>query len=179
MRTPEWLAPESVLSRIGPPAGSTSLSNYQAGIITSLVDPRRIARLGESGSGGYGAAEYLADLRRALWSPAAGAAAPDANRRAMQRVHLERLAALIKPPAAPATAGGGGGGGGQQTTAPAASLLAAPNVPRSDMPALARGELGAIRQQAQRLSSSAAAGVVRAHWQDVVARIDAILDPGQ
>ena len=175
MRTPEWLAPEGVLSRIGPPAGSTSLSNHQASIVASLVDPRRIARLGEARSGGYAAAEYLADLRRALWGPETGASTPDANRRTLQRVHLERLAALIKPPVAPATSGSGGGG--QQMTAPAATLLAAPNVTRSDMPALARGELGAIRRQAQRMASLAPAGVVRAHWQDVVARIDVILDP--
>ncbi len=176
MRTPAWLAPDTILARIGPPAGSTSLSNHQAAIISSLVDPRRIARLGEAGAGEYGAAEYLADLRRALWRPASGTSAPDANRRTMQRVHLERLAALVAPPAPPTT-GGGGGGGGQQVTAPAATLLAAPNVPRSDMPALARAELRAIRADAQRMAAGVPAGVVRAHWLDVVARIEAILDP--
>jgi hypothetical protein len=177
MRTPEWLAPEGVLSRIGPPAGPTSLATYQAGIITALMDARRIARLDESGSGGYRASEYFADLRRALWRPSSGSSAPDANRRMMQRVHLERLAALLAPPSPPATTAGAGGGGGQQPTGPAATLLAAPNVPRSDMPALARGELISIRADAQRFAANAPAGVVRAHWQDVVARIDATLDP--
>ena len=179
IQTPEWLAPDEILSRIGPGAGSTSLSNHQANIVSSLVDPRRISRLDPSAAGGYGPAEYLADLRRALWRPASGAATPDANRRTMQRVHLERLAAMIEPPPAAATQGGGGGGGGSQTAPPAATLLAPPNIPRSDMPALARGELRTIREEARRFSAGAPAGVTRAHWQDVVARIDAILDPGR
>jgi hypothetical protein len=56
------------------------------------------------------------------------------------------------------------------------SLLAAPNVQRSDLPALARSQLRAIRADAQRNAGSTS-GVVRAHWQDVTARVDEILDP--
>jgi hypothetical protein len=46
---------------------------------------------------------------------------------------------------------------------------------RSDLPALACSELTSIRAQARRAEASAS-GVQRAHWADVAARVDEILD---
>ena len=47
---------------------------------------------------------------------------------------------------------------------------------RSDLPALARSQLRTIRAEAL-ASSAATSNVQRAHWADVAARVDAILDP--
>ena len=176
-RTPSWLAPSDILSRIGLPAGATSLIARQSTILTNLLSAARLARLEAAsalgGSDTYPAAEYLADVRRELWGAPGALATPDANRRTLHRVYLERLAALINPPAAPAGAAGGGGGGGGQIP----SVLAPPNVPRSDLPALARSQLRSLREDARRAAAVAPAGVVKAHWQDVADRIDLILDP--
>jgi hypothetical protein len=49
-------------------------------------------------------------------------------------------------------------------------------VQRSDIPALARRELRAVQADARRAATTAPAGVARAHWQDIVDRIDNILD---
>ena len=93
-----------------------------------------------------------------------------------QRVYLERLEALISPPTAPAAPPGAGG----PPQAPPGPFLAAPNVPRSDFPALARAQVRAIRDQARAAALTAPAGsVARAHWQDIVDRTDKILDPGR
>jgi hypothetical protein len=92
-------------------------------------------------------------------------------------VYLERLEALISPPAAPpagAAAQGPGGGGPPQAPPP---LLGAPNVPRTDLPALARSQVRAIREDAHRAAGAAQAGLVKAHWQDIADRADEILDP--
>lgn len=173
---PEWLAPSSILSRIGPPSGATSVSNRQATILTQLLDARRLARIeGHTAFGeaeGYSLAEYLSDLRRVVWESGSSAAELDAGRRAVHRVYLERLAALLVPAAAPVATGGG-------APAPLPSpLLAAPNVSRSDVPSLVRSQLRTIRDQARAYASRAGpAGIARAHWQDVVDRIDVILDP--
>ena len=70
--------------------------------------------------------------------------------------------------------GGPGGGGPPQNPGP---LLAAPNVPRSDLPALARSQVRAIREEARRAATTAPTGVVRAHWQDIADRADEILEP--
>jgi len=181
VRTPDWLAPDDILSRIGPPTGTASLATRQGNIVAQLLDARRLSRLVDSetldAANAYSLTEYLGDLRRAVWGAPGSGAAPDASRRTIQRVYLERLDALISPPAPPAGGAGGqgpGGGGPPQNPGP---LLAAPNVPRSDLPALARSQVRAIREEARRASTTAPAGVVRAHWQDIVDRADDILEP--
>ena len=179
IRTPDWLSPEDILSRIGPPTGNAILASRQANIVGQLLDARRLSRLIESQSldeeNAYPVTEYLADLRRAVWGAPGSGAAPDAGRRTIQRVYLERLDALINPPAAPAAGQGvGGGGGPPQQISP---LLAAPNVPRSDLPALARSQVRAVRDDARRASAAATGGIAKAHWQDIVDRSEKILDP--
>ncbi len=177
-RTPAWLVPADILRRIGPPVGGTSLASRQAGVVAQLLDVRRLARMAEApaldAASAYPIATYLGDLRRAVWGAAPGdtTAVPDAHRRVLHRAYLERLEALLAPPSESRGPGGGGGGGG-----PPSPLLATPNVARSDLPALARAELRAIREHARQAAPVAAAGVVRAHWLDVVARIDGILEP--
>ena len=179
-RTPTWLAPESVLARIGPQAPTATLAGVQGAILTQMTDVRRLARLSQSESmdpeNAYAASAYMGDLRSALWG---GGLAPDANRRALQRLHLQRLTALITPPT-PAAAGTGapGGGGGQQNpnAPPTPALLLQPDVPRSDLPALARSELRAIRAQARAAAATAPGAMARAHWADVVDRVDIALD---
>ena len=180
-RTPSWLAPDDILSRIGPAAGQTSLVDRQAAVVTQLLEPRRLARLAQSEAmserDAYPPAVYLADLRRALWGPPSALTTPDANRRTLQRVYLERLAALVTPPEPPQAGGQGGGSGGGPPQEPPSPLLAAPNVPRSDLPALARSQLRAIQADARRAAGSASSAVVRAHWQDVADRVEKVLRP--
>jgi hypothetical protein len=168
LRTPEWLAPAAITSR----TGSSPVSNAQVAVLGALLEPRRLDRLalGERMSASaYPLAAYLLDLRRAVWD----GRAPDANQRTLQRVYLDRLEALISPPATP---GGGGAGAGATPEAPPSPLLAPLNLERGDLPALARSELRAIRAQAL-ASAGATAGLQRAHWADVAARVEVILDP--
>lgn len=169
--TPEWLAPDSILARIGPQESGASLVAAQSNVVTQLLDTRRLARLADAGSA-YPLGDYMNDLRRVVWATPGTGTAPDANRRTLQRVYLERLALIIAPPSAPAATPGG--------APPAARalppILQAPNVPRSDLPAIARAQLRTIRDAARRGATSST-GVARAHWQDVVDRIAAILEP--
>src|SRR5688572_922640 len=180
LKSPDWLTPAPIMTRLGPPTGGTSLVNRQATVVTALLNAGRLGRLTDSevleGTKAYPVAEYLADVKRAVWGSAATPVELDAGRRAMHRVYLERLEALISPPAPPAAPPGAAPAGPPQ--APAGPFLAAPNVPRSDFPALARAQVRAIRDQARAAALAAPAGsVARAHWQDIVDRSDKILDP--
>jgi len=181
LTSPDWLTPSDIMSRLGPPSGGTSLVNRQATVITTLLTPFRLGRLADSevldSRNAYLVAEYLADVKRAVWGTPAAPVELDAGRRMMHRVYLERLGALISPPPPPATAPGAPAG---PPPAPPGPFLAAPNVPRSDFPALARSQVRSIRDQARAAATAAAAGsIARAHWQDVVDRADRILDPGR
>ena len=180
LKSPDWLTPAPIMTRLGPPTGGTSLVNRQAAVVTALLNAGRLGRLTDSevleGAKAYPVAEYLADVKRAVWGSAAAPVELDAGRRAMHRVYLERLEALISPPAPPAAPPGAAPAGPPQ--APAGPFLAAPNVPRSDFPALARSQVRSIRDQARAAATAATAGsIARAHWQDIVDRSDKILDP--
>ena len=167
---PEWLTPSSILSRIGPQTGGASLRTRQATILGNLLDGRRLARVDDAtaygGASNYSLAEYFGDLNDAVWQ----GANPDDGRRALQRVYVERLESLLKPPAPTATTATGGG-----ATLPA--VLVAPNVARSDISAIARSELISIRATARRLASQSGSRLIRAHWEDIAHRTDEILDP--
>lgn len=172
-QTAAWLTPATIVTRLGPPVGETSLLDNQMGVVRQLLDPRRLERLAASerldSANAYSLVAYFADLRRALWEGEL-----DAGRRALQRVYLERMAAVIAPPEAPA---GAPAGPPQPPPQPPSPLLAPLTMQRGDVPALARNELQAVLALARRGVAAAPAGIRRAHWADVAARIDLILNP--
>ncbi|MDF2770928.1 MAG: hypothetical protein K0S86_421 [Geminicoccaceae bacterium] len=178
--TPSWLVPEDIVERIGPPVGGAALGTRQANILGQLLDVRRLGRLADSellNTNAYPLSEYMGDVRRAVWgSPGTR---PDANRRMLHRVYLERLEALISPPPPPTGGQAGQGGGGGGPAQPPVPLLAMPNVPRTDLPALARAQVRAVREDARRAATTTSSAVLRAHWQDIADRADRILDPRQ
>jgi len=171
--TPNWLQPREIVSRIGP---TTVLSARQSAIVNSLLSNVRLGRLAEAEkfdpANAYPLTEYLGDLKRVVW-----AGTPlDANRRQLQRVYVQRLQALVSPPApAAAPAPGGGGGGAPGRPVP---FVTAPNLMQSDLPSLARMQLREIQRDA-RLAAATGTTTVRAHWADIADRITAILDPGK
>lgn len=164
IRTPTWLQPADVMSRVGLPLGANSLVNRQIGILNNLLSNARLGRLSEAvgmdATNAYAPGELLEDVRAAVWAPA-----PDVSRRALQRAHIERLEGLVNAVApAPVPAG---------FQLPA--IAQQPNLRRTDIPALARAQLVAIQAQARQQAQSAT-GVLRAHFQDVAARANEILE---
>ncbi|MCC6244175.1 MAG: zinc-dependent metalloprotease, partial [Gemmatimonadaceae bacterium] len=166
--TPSWLAPPEITSRIGP---TNLIAQRQAGIVTTLLSAARLGRMAEAegydATAAYPLAEYMADVRRALFTTRT----PDAGRRQLQRVYVQRLEALIAPPAAAPGAAGGGGAPPRYTP-----FVTAPTVPLSDLPALARNELRAVQRDATAYAASTT-GTAQAHWRDVVERARAVLEP--
>jgi hypothetical protein len=168
--TPTWLQPSSIVQRIGP---NPVLGGRQAGVVSSLLSATRLGRMVDAerydAANAYPVTEYLADLKRGVWS----GAEPDLPRRQLQRVYLQRLEALLPaPPSTGSAAGGAGGGGGRP-----APFVSAPNLPQSDLPALARMQLREIQRDARTAASSARSATARAHWNDVVERVTAMLEP--
>lgn len=168
--TPTWLQPPSIVQRIGP---NPVLGTRQAGVVTSLLSATRLGRMVDAERYGavraYPVTEYLADLRRGVWS----GAEPDLPRRQLQRVYLQRLEALLPAPPATGTAAGGAGGGAARP----APFVSAPNLLQSDLPALARMQLREIQRDARASAAGARSATARAHWNDVVERIASMLEP--
>ncbi len=172
--TPEWLVPASVISRIGPTAsGISALATRQANIVASLTQPARLDRMTQSAALQPGVAYDIPTFLGELTSAVIGGASPDANRRTLHRVYLERMQALIDPPTPAAGAGGpgaGAGGGGGGFGQPQV------NVRRSDISASARAQVRAVSALA-RTRAATSTGAQKAHWLDLADRAAAILDP--
>ena len=174
LTTPAWLQPRDIVSRLGP---STVLAARQAAMVSSLLSTARLSRLAESerydAASAYPLTEYMADLKQHVWS----GVRPDASRRQLQRVYLQRLEVLITPPVTPPGLAGfpGGGGGGGAPARPVPFVTPA-TLLLSDLPALARMQLRDIQREA-RLAAATSDATARAHWSDVSDRITQILEP--
>jgi hypothetical protein len=173
--TPTWLAPADIESRLGP----LNIGTRQATVLTSLLGTPRLGRLAEAEQidpvDAYPLAEFLADLKSDVWGAPGAGTAPDANRRMLQRVYVERLAAIVNPPPPPTPTAGAALPTPQPAFTPP-PFAGAPNLTRSDLPALARAQLRQIRDDARRGAAGAQNAVARAHWQDIVDRVDDVLE---
>ncbi len=165
---PSWLLDPALLTRIEASGASDRVLRLQETALARLLDPARLGRMQDAAwlapDTAYRAEDLLADVRQGLWAETRTGAPIDAARRALQRAHVDRLAALL----ADAPAG---------TPSPPAGQLA-PG--RGDARPLARGELTALRADLARAARRYARPdqrMDRLHLLDVTARIDAALDP--
>jgi hypothetical protein len=170
--TPTWLEPKDIASRIGP----SNLGTRQANVLTSLLGTPRLSRLAAAeqldASNAYPLAEFLGDLKAAVWGAPGSGAAPDPNQRMLQRVYVERLGFIINPPPTPTPPPVISA----EPPPPPPPFVVTPNVPRSDLPAMARMQLRQIREEARRGVTASSNTVARAHWQDIADRVDDILE---
>jgi len=159
---PVWLNEPGILERIGPVHGGFErLSARQASMLNRLLDPRRLGMLQEletTQDDAYPVAEFLDDVRDAVWGDLGTVSAISTYRRALQRAHLERLGFLM-------------------TEQPDSNRFQgpAPDLNRSDVRPLIRAELSTLRGQAERGARRIRHRLTRAHLNDVVARIHRIL----
>lgn len=108
----------------------------------------------------------MADLRRGIWSELAKGKAIDTYRRNLQKAHVDRLAYLMtaenqkKKPEF---------GGYQKSTVV--------NTSQSDIRTLARAELRRIRRNANTARNRTQDPMSRYHLEDIVERVDNILEP--
>lgn len=158
--TPRWLVPDTVLNLIQPGGALERVRSLQVSVVNRLLDPDRIGRLLETeayhGKEGYPAAEFMADLRRGIWSELDRGAAIDQWRRNLQRGHVDRLGWLLSD---------------------SADARSDVTVAQSDIRALARAELVTIRSAAARAAGRTGDRATRIHLEEIVDRIDRILDP--
>ena len=89
--TPDWLQPPAIAALIGP----SGLPARQAAVLNNVMSNARLGRLEAiekfDATKAWPVAEYLAEVKRLIWQTPQGTA-PDANRRALQRAYVARLA---------------------------------------------------------------------------------------
>ncbi|MFQ5550672.1 MAG: zinc-dependent metalloprotease [Gemmatimonadales bacterium] len=168
LQTPAWMINEEILSRIEHAGVVDRIRQRQVGVLNNILEPRRMQRLIEygarNGASAYALDEMLLDVRNAVWTELNNRSRSiDSFRRNLQRGYLERMQWLMEnePPALPSFFRGN---------------ATAVDVSQSDIRAFARGELGQVRQLSQQALQRRLDLATRYHLQDVIARIDDILD---
>ncbi|HEX6939677.1 MAG TPA: zinc-dependent metalloprotease [Longimicrobiales bacterium] len=167
-RTPTWLVDPEILMRLTAAGGVERLTTQQVRILELLLSPDRMQRLVEveayAPDVAYPLPEFLDDLRAMIWSEVAAGRAIDVYRRALQRGYLDRMAFLLEDPEAEGEGG------------PPSRSRRGVTMSRSDIRPLVRAQLLALRGDVAAALGRTRDRMTRIHLQDVLVRIDAILD---
>lgn len=164
---PTWLHDEDILKRIEYAGAIDRIRRMQVGRLNQMLDPARLQRLIEFETfrpdEAYAPDEYLDDVREAVWTGVSRGRPIDAYRRNLQRGYLERMEWLMTeepdpPPDFP-------GFGGMRV-----------DVSQSDIRPLVRHQLTTLRDEAGRGRFGTSDPRTRWHLEDVMARIDDILE---
>ncbi len=152
--TPPWTVRPEVLRRIEPTGALDRVRIAQTRVLNSLLSNARISRMVEQeaidGAAAYRAADFLADVRKGIWSELAGPKVQvDAYRRGLQRSYIELMANKISG-RTPAT---------------------------DDARALARAELQSLSQEIGAAAVKATDRTTKAHLADSRDQIAKALDP--
>lgn len=168
--TPLWFVDEDILRRIEHAGAVERIRSIQAGQLDLLLDPQRLARLIEAearlGDAAYAPLDMLEDLRKGLWRELDANEAIDPWRRNLQRAYLEDMERLMT----------------QEVTAPSAAArrflgFTPVDVSQSDIRAYVRGELETLRGDVRRAARRMRDRPTALHLEDVLVRIENILDP--
>lgn len=172
--TPTYFLVDDILRRIEVEGAIQRINQAQAGVLTTLLNDRRLERLIEHEAlaadrrDAYALGEMLADLRGGLWSELGqGTVRIDAIRRELQRSYLAAARGKLQPATPTLPAG-----------LPAQfARQFAPARATSDIRALFRSELQALDAQLRTALGRAGDRETRAHLEDARAQIEDLLNP--
>ncbi|WP_233494488.1 zinc-dependent metalloprotease [Mesonia sp. K7] len=167
--TPEWLLHQPIFERIQFDGSVENLRTYQVRTLNNLLDFGRMARLLENetiNKDAYGLLDMMTDLRKGLFEELPQGKTIDIYRRNLQRAYVERLNYLMT-----------------EKQSPVPSRYRAwinrsdINVEQSDIRPVVRAELNQLKTDAQRAIGRTSDRMSKFHLQDLVKRIELILDP--
>ncbi len=168
--TPSWIVRPDIISRIEPQGALSRVLAVQRAVLNNLMASAKLQRMMEQealyGAGAYGPAEYLADLRKGIFSELSQPSpAVDPYRRNLQRLYLDVANERINRPATPFIASG--------------PMGARPLVlgQFDDTRSLLRAELRTLAQASVTKASASKDRATQAHLEMVRDEIAKILDP--
>ncbi|MDR3715761.1 MAG: zinc-dependent metalloprotease [Puia sp.] len=173
--TPVWLLDWQQWKKFNQDQVVEEIRSFQQGILNSLLDAGRLERMTETvaeyGKKSYGPDDLLDDLRKEIWSELLTRKPIDVYRRNLQKAFVEGLGGLVN-----GSQGGNGSIAGSRRTGSAAGFTAV-NSRVSDIISIAKGTLRTLRSQVAAIMPATTDRMTRYHFQDVLDRIDAILNP--
>ena len=168
--TPTWLIDKELFSKIEYSGSVERIRGIQVRTLNNLLSLGKLARLIENetlnGGQSYSLTEMVRDLRNGIWSELPRGRRIDTYRRNLQKAHLDRLAYLMTAKSQNKLSTFGGY---RKSTAV--------NTSQSDIRSIARAELNIIKRNVRNAIGRSTDTMTRYHLQDVIERIDMILDP--
>ncbi len=170
-QTPEWMLNEDILRRIEGTGSVERIKNLQENILDRVLDPGRLARLIEAQEldrNNYGLSELFNDLRPGIWTELTNGLTADTYRRNLQRVYIAQLARLMAEDQ-------------EQVPARRQSFygFTPVDVELSDIRPVVRAELERLQRDLRRVEGRTRDNLTRYHYQDLIKRIDLVLNPKQ
>jgi len=151
-QTPKWLIDPAILDRIEATGIVNRLLGIQKRTLNNLFDGSRLARLAEAeateGSSAYTLVDLFVSVKTGIWGELNNGAPIDVYRRNLQRAYIEKMEALMKNPK-----------------------------DKSDVKAITRSMLKRLEKDIQNNISKQSNDLSIFHLEDILARIDAILNP--
>ena len=171
-KTPQWLMNQEILSKFEAAGVVERTRKYQEGILEELLDPSRLARLIESeavvGDKAYGIVAMFDELQNGLFTEIQRRRGIEVFRRNLQRAYVDRLQFLMEK---------------EQTSTPAAYRdfmgYTAIDVSQSDIRPVVRGKLQELQRSLKSALGSYRDRIEQYHIQDLVERIENILNPSE
>jgi hypothetical protein len=167
-QTPAWLLDNTILRRIEPAGAVDRIRGLQVSILNTLLDPARMQRLIEAETvdgNAFTLLEFMDAVHESIWRELeAGRPRIDTYRRNLQRGYLEQMETLLVE---------------DRSSGFASYYGTTVNVNQSDIRPLVRAKLKTLREEAIARSSRAQDTMTRYHLEDVVARIDGMLDASE
>ena len=170
-QTPKWLIAKDIWNRFNNPIALDPVASAQEGTLSSLISTDRMNRMQIcmerfGADKAYNAMELLSDVQNDLFSELSSKKPIDEYRRILQKSYVEKLSAIINPASS-------------NTTISIQGFSFGPSVDlkRSDVPAIVRAQLVALRSKISSSATSAADVMSKIHLQDLDQKIKKALDP--
>jgi hypothetical protein len=167
--TPTWLLDENIFSKTEFSGAIERVRRLQARTLNNILDAGRMARMIENETLNGAAKSYtlvnmMRELRKGVWSEIYAGNSIDTYRRNLQRAHLDRLDYLLNEAK------------DQKGANKGYRKRSGININQSDVKSVTRGELKRLQRDVKKASRRGNT-LTRYHLQDVIDRIDLILDP--
>lgn len=161
--SPTWIVNTKTLQNTEFAGYTEKFRNLQVRQLYSLMTLGRIGRLMDNeilSGDNYKALDFFKDIRKGIWKEASTAMNVTVYRRNLQRAYVDRMGFLMT-----------------EEIKPNDRSTIFYNVSQSDLRALVRGELSALRKSLVAGKAGAVNTETKYHYEDCIKRIDLILNP--
>ena len=170
--TPRWLIVKDVWDRINNPVGLNPVASLQEVALANLISVDRMQRMQTcierfGADKTYNAMELLNDVQVGLFSELSTQKPIEYYRRLLEKSYVDKLSAIINPTSGSATT----------LSFQGFTITMGADASRSDLPAIARGQLQQLRSQILAAIPLTTDKLSKLHLQDLQEKIKRTLDP--